>query len=54
MGITYPCACPGCQRSAFRIVGNTIVVTVRHDGKPHVTTVSIAELLDRVNQPVVG
>jgi len=36
--------CNHCARVAFEVVGNTIVVTSRHDNQWHKTTISIEAL----------
>lgn len=44
--MTVPCSHPGCVRSGYRVVGDSIVFKVRHDGHKHEVVISLETLVD--------
>ncbi len=46
--ISIPCAC--CSLSAFKVIGDCIQVTVRHNGAYHTSVVSLTEIQDKINK----
>lgn len=40
-----PVRCSCCQRSALRVVGNTVQVHQKHDGAHHITVIPIRDLM---------